>query len=149
MHYFKATGQFKLELQFPNTQFGWKSAISLAMRPWNLTDDLKTKGHLFYASVSFVHLFIAIDEFKIYSPEKLAIFCPVWTWYMWSWPLTLTFCMGITFVNSNHSWNVHDNTMTGTLSKRCDRQSDGQTDGMNICKAAGSQLKILVSHRPL
>ena len=29
-------------------------------------DDLeKTKGHLFYATSSFVHHFVAIDEFKL------------------------------------------------------------------------------------
>ena len=30
------------------------------------------------------------------------------------WPLTLTFCMDVTFVTSNHSWKFHDNTMMGT-----------------------------------
>ena len=29
------------------------------------------------------------------------------------WPLTLTFCMDITFVNGNNSWKFHDDTMTG------------------------------------
>ena len=38
------------------------------------------------------------------------------------WPLTLTFCMDITFVNSNHSWKFHNNTMRVTLSKRSDRR---------------------------
>ena len=31
------------------------------------------------------------------------------------WPLTLTFCMDITFVNGNNSWKFHDDTMIGTL----------------------------------
>ena len=39
-HYFKAIGDFKLELQSRNIQFGSKS-ISLAVWPWNLTDDLE------------------------------------------------------------------------------------------------------------
>ena len=39
-HYFKAIGDFKLELQSRNIQFGSKS-ISLAVWPWYLTDDLE------------------------------------------------------------------------------------------------------------
>ena len=39
-HYFKAIGDFKLELQSRNIQFGSKS-ISLTVWPWNLTDDLE------------------------------------------------------------------------------------------------------------
>ena len=49
--------------------------------PW------KTIGHLFYATSSFVHHFIAICEFKMELQSgnaqfvpKLAIFCPVWPW---------------------------------------------------------------------
>ena len=50
-------------------------------RPW------KTIGHLFYATSSLVHHFIAICEFKMELQSgnaqfgsKLAIFCPVWPW---------------------------------------------------------------------
>ena len=49
--------------------------------PW------KTKGHLFCATSSFVHHFIAICRFKIELQSgnakfgsKSAIFCPVWPW---------------------------------------------------------------------
>ena len=31
------------------------------------------------------------------------------------WPLTWTFSMDITFINSNNSWKFDDDTMTGTL----------------------------------
>ena len=44
------------------------------------------------------------------------------------WPLTLTFCMDITFDHGNNSWKFHDDTMMGTWWKRCDRQTDGRTD---------------------
>ena len=49
------------------------------------------------------------------------------------WPLTLTFCMDITFVNGNKSWKFHDDTMAGTLWKgvidgRTEGQADGRTD---------------------
>ena len=49
--------------------------------PWN------TIGHLFYATSSFMHHFIAIREFKMELQSgnakfgsKSAIFCPVWPW---------------------------------------------------------------------
>ena len=125
MHHFVAIGEFKLELQSGNGQFGSKSTIFLAMWPWNLTmtfnkanlRDLiaatglviwnwiqiinfsarvtvkfdgwprKTIGHLFYATSSFVHLFVAIGEFKLelqsgnaQSGSNSMIFRVVWPW---------------------------------------------------------------------
>ena len=41
MHHFVAIGEFKLELQSGNTQFGSNSTIFRAVWPWNLTDDLE------------------------------------------------------------------------------------------------------------
>ena len=41
VHHFKSIGEFKLELQSRNAQFGSKSAIFCPMWPWNLTDDLE------------------------------------------------------------------------------------------------------------
>ena len=47
VHHFVAIGEFKLELQSRNAQFGSNSTIIRAVRPWNLTDDLeKQKGTL-------------------------------------------------------------------------------------------------------
>ena len=45
------------------------------------------------------------------------------------WPLTLTFCMNITFVNSN------DDTMRGKYWKRCDRRTDDRQDRSENCLA--------------
>ena len=57
-------------------------------------------------------------------------------------PLTLTFCMGITFVNGNNSSKFHGDTMTGTLWKMYDRRTDRWTDGKRCSRrAARSQLK--------
>ena len=39
--HFVAIGEFKLELQSGNAQFGSKSTIILAVWPWNLMDDLE------------------------------------------------------------------------------------------------------------
>ena len=40
VHHFVAIGEFKLQLQSGNAQFGAKLTIFLAVWPWNLTDDL-------------------------------------------------------------------------------------------------------------
>ena len=85
VHHFKAISQFKLELQSRNAQFESKSAIFLSCvtlkfdrRPW------KTIGHLFYATSSFVHHFVAIGQFElewqsgnIQFWSKWALFCPM------------------------------------------------------------------------
>ena len=66
VHHFIAISEFKLQLQSGNAQFGSQSAIFCSVWPWNLTDDLgNTIGHLFYATSSFVHHFVAIGEFKL------------------------------------------------------------------------------------
>ena len=41
--HFKAIGEFNLELQSGDAQFGSKSVIFYPVLPWNLTDDLQTK----------------------------------------------------------------------------------------------------------
>ena len=40
------------------------------------------------------------------------------------WPLTLTFCMDVTFINGNNSWKFHDDTMIGKLWKRWHRRTN-------------------------
>ena len=63
--------------------------------PW------KTTGHLFYAHSSFLHHFVAIHElqFELQSRNGPIGFCLC---DLDLWPLTLTFCMDITFVNGNN-----------------------------------------------
>ena len=41
VHHFKSIGEFKLDLQSGNAQFGSKSAIFCPVWLWNLTDDLE------------------------------------------------------------------------------------------------------------
>ena len=41
VHHFIAIGEFKLELQSRNAQFGSKSTIFFAVWPWKLMDDLE------------------------------------------------------------------------------------------------------------
>ena len=65
VYHFRSISEFKLELQSENAQSGSNSMISWAVWPCNLTYDLEKKGHLFYATSSFVHHFVAIGEFKL------------------------------------------------------------------------------------
>ena len=65
-HHFVTSGEFKLELQSRNAQFGSKSTIFLAVWPWNFEVwPWKTIGHLSKATSSSVHHFIIICEFKL------------------------------------------------------------------------------------
>ena len=78
-----------------------------------------------------------------YSPETVKLGVDLCDLDLW--PLTLTFCMDITFDHGNNSWKFHDDTMMGTWWKRCDRRTDRRTDRQTentICRAAWSQLKI-------
>ena len=127
MHHFIAIGEFKLELQPGNDQFGSKSAIFLSRVTLKFHGWLpKTLVHIFHATASFVHLFVAICKLKMElqsgNAQIRAKF--VLTYGLDLWPLTLNFCMDITFLNGNNSWKFHDNTLTGTLYKRCNRQTD-------------------------
>ena len=88
VHHFVAIGDLKLELQSGNAQFGSNSTIFFSRVtlkfdgwPW------KTIGHLFYATSSFVHHFVAICVFKLelqsgnaQSGSNSTIFRAVWPW---------------------------------------------------------------------
>ena len=88
VYYFIAIGEFKLELQSGNAQFGSKSTIFFNLV--TLQSDVwpwKTIGHLFHATSSFVPHFIAIGEFKlelqygnIQFGSNSTIFRAVWPW---------------------------------------------------------------------
>ena len=82
-----------------------------------------------------------------YSPETVKLGVDLCDLDLW--PLTLTFCMDVTFVIGNNSWKFHDDTMMGTWWKRCDRRTDRRTDRQTDRQtdwtshiAAWSQLKI-------
>ena len=83
VHYFVAIGEFNLELQSGNTQFGLNSTIFRAMWPWNLTDDLEqgnSKGFkscdrpIVWKRPSSMHHFVAISEFKLELQSRNAQF---------------------------------------------------------------------------
>ena len=88
VHHFITIIELKLELQSGNAQFGSKS-MNFFSRVTSKFDiwPSKTIGHLFYATSSFVHHFIAIGEFKLelksgnaQSGSNSTIFSAVWPW---------------------------------------------------------------------
>ena len=128
VHHFIANGAFKLELQSGNAQFGSKSTIFLAVWPWYLTDNFEEQ----WGTSSEQHQALSIISSPYvnsnwsYGPETAK-----WGHDLCDldlWPLTLNFYMEIMSVNGNNSWKFQDDMMTGTLSKRCDRRTAGQTD---------------------
>ena len=90
VHHFKAMGEFKLELQSENAQFGSKSTIFFRVTlkfdgwPW------KTIGYLFYATSSFMHHFITIGEFKLELQPGNAQFGSKSKDFLTVWPWNLT-----------------------------------------------------------
>ena len=67
VHHYVTIGVLKFDLQSGNAQFGSNSTIFRAVRVTMKLDGWhwKTTGHLFYATSSFVHHFVAIGEFKL------------------------------------------------------------------------------------
>ena len=127
LHHFVAIGEFKLVLQSGNAQFGSKLMIlfcrvTLKFDGW----PWKTIGHLFYATSSFVHHFVAIGVFKLDLRSGNGY---VGSWPLWPWPLTLTFCMDVTSVNGNKSSNFRmirwqEHWQRGVTNGQTDGQAD-------------------------
>ena len=92
VQHFIAIGEFKLELQSGNAQFGSNSTIFRAVWPWNLKYDLeKPIGHLYYATSSSMHHFVAIGEFKLELQSGNAQFGSKSTIFLAVWPCNLTY----------------------------------------------------------
>ena len=74
-----------------------RTEISVLRAAWL---QLKTIVHLFYATSSFVHHFIAKSNWS-YGLERTKLGFHLCDLDLW--PLTLTFCMDITYVSGNNS----------------------------------------------
>ena len=91
MHNFVAIGEFKLELQSGNAQFGSKLTIFRAVWPWNLMDDLEKQ----YGTYPKHHQALCIISSSYvnpnwsYSPETAKLghdLCDLDLWPMtWTW----------------------------------------------------------------
>ena len=139
--------EFKLELQSGNAQFGSKSAIFCPVWSWNLTDDLENNKvpllSYFKLCASFHNHWWIQTGVTVWQPQNWDKIC-FCLCDIDLWPLTLTFCMNITFVNGNNSLRCHDDTMRVTFWKRCHRRTGWRTDGQTDIsgrRAASLQLK--------
>ena len=109
-----AIGVFKFELQSRNPQCGSNSTIFRPVWPWNLTDDLEKQYDTFpkqHQALCIISSWYLNSNWS-YGPEttKLAVdLCDLDLW-----PLTLNFCMDVTFVIGNNLWKFHDDTMMRT-----------------------------------
>ena len=92
VHHFVAIGEFKLNLQSGNAQFGskWAFFTCVALKfdgwPW------KSIGLFFYATLSFVHHYVAIGEFKLKLQSGNAQFGSKWAFFTCDleiWRMTL------------------------------------------------------------
>ena len=94
-----------------------------AVWPWNLTDDLQKlqgtspKPHQALCNISPPY----VNSNWSYSPEtaKWVLTSVTLTFDLWRWPFAWTLLL---------SWQFHDDSMKGTLWKRCNRRTDGRTD---------------------
>ena len=92
VHHFKAMGEHKLELRSRNAQFRVKignflACVTLKLDRW----PWKIIGHIFYATSSFAHHFVAIGEFKLElqsgngqfgSKSMIFLLCDLEIWHM-------------------------------------------------------------------
>ena len=87
VYHFIPIGEFKLELQPGNAQFGSKLTIFFSSETFKLDRwPSKTIGHLFYATLSSVHHFLPIGEFKLESQSGNAKFGSNLTIFRAAWP---------------------------------------------------------------
>ena len=85
VHHFKAIGEFKLELQSGNAQFGSKLLIFCPLWPQNLTKCLENnRAHLlcYFKLWASFHNHLSIQNWVIVRKRqiwvKISVFCPVW-----------------------------------------------------------------------
>ena len=114
VHHFVAIGDFKLELQSGNAQFGSNSTIFRAMWSWNLTHDLEKQYHIWTQTGVTVRKWLS-----------WVITSVILTFDLWPWPFAWTSLLSLVITPENFvrmQWQEHiEKGVT-------DRQTDGQTD---------------------
>ena len=123
VHHFNTIGEFKLELESGNTQFGSKMVIFIQcdLEPRHMT--LKTIGHLFYASFH-CHMWIQTGV-KVWKRLKRILTSASLTFDLWSWPFAWTSLLSMVTTVENFMiiwWRDYsENGLT-------DGRSDGRTE---------------------
>ena len=127
VHHFVAIGEFKLELKSGNAQSGSNSMIFRAVWPWNWMDDLEkqlgtsSRQHQAICIISSSY----VNSNLSYSPETVKLGCDLCDLDLW--PLTLTFCMDLTWVIDNNSMKISWWYNNGNIVKKV-WQTDSRTD---------------------
>ena len=132
VHYFVAIGEFKLELQSGNTRFESKSTISLAVWPWNLTDDLENNRAPLLSIIklyaSFHHHMWIQTGVTVRKRLRWVMTSVTLTFDLWPLPIAWTSLLSLVTTPENLvmiRWREH--------SQKCvtGRQTDRQTEGLN------------------
>ena len=131
VHHFIAIGELKLELQTNLSQNG-RYFMSCDLEIWGMT--LKNnRAPLLQHQALCIIFSPCVNSNWNYGPETAK-----WGHDLCDLdllPLTFTFCMDITSVNGKNSWKFQDDTITGTLWKRCKSRTDVQADGQKCSKS--------------
>ena len=150
MHHFVAIGEFKLELQSGNPQFGPKSTIFRAVWPWNLMDDLKNNRASLLSTTklyaSFYHHMWIQTGVRIRERLSWVMTFVTLTFDLWPWPFAWTSLLSLVITPENLvaiRWQEHSEKGVTDRQTETDRQTDGQTE-RDVLRAAWSQLKILM-----
>ena len=141
VHYFVAIGEFKLELQSGNIQIGSKLTISLAVWPWNLTDNLENNRTHLLSNIklcaSFHHHMRIQTGVTVRKRLSWVLTSVILTFDLWPRPFAWTSLLSLVITPENFMmirwWEHSQNGVT-------DRQTDRRTD-RTIHIAAWSQLK--------
>ena len=139
VHHFVTISEFKLKLQSGSAQIGSETAfiVPCDLEIWQMTLKNNRAPLLSYFKLSALfrsHLWIQTGVMVRKSPNWGKTCFDLCDLHLW--PLTLISYTDITFVDGNISCKFHDDTITGTEWKGCDRRTDGRTG------PAWSQLKI-------
>ena len=135
MHYFKAIGELKLELQSGNARFRSKLTIFCV----TLKFDENYRARLLYSIKLCVlfhhHIYVNLNCSFVAETAKLGCYlCDLDLWH-----LNLTFCMDITSVSGDHSWWYDD----GNIVKKV-WQTDGRTEP--FIELLGHSAPYIVTH---
>ena len=133
MHRSIAIGEFKLELQSGNAQFGSKSTIFLAVWPWNLTDDLENNRAPLLSNIKLCtsfhrHIWIQ-TEVTVRRLLNGVMISVTLTFDLWPWPFAWTSCLSMVITPENFRIRWQEHCQKGETDGRTDRQTDGRTDG--------------------
>ena len=151
VHHFIDIGEFKMELQSGNAQFGSKSMIFLAVWPWNLTNDIENNRAPFLSKIKLCasfqrHMWI---QTGVTVRKRLSgvMTSGTLTFDLWPWPFAWTSLLSMVITPENCvmiRWQGHGEK--GVTDRRTDRQTDRQTVDVQIWKWLSLTFGIREAH---